>query len=165
MISKSERCLFDPESAREKALALILPEGMHFEMLSWCDILRLDKVLYLHLLEFTSSENKISWSDLVSEGFPDLSYSEWYFLSTRTSDICEVYEDPLSRLRSHIDLCSRIIRDSLKGMKHEIEFFRIRPVSDFSSSWIFYSFSSHYFSLFFKRPRFRDEIIDSVFYF
>ena len=61
---------------------------------------RLTEELQLHLLKLTGTEGKVSGSNLVTEGFTNLTDTKGNFLSGGTLYVLEVYKNTLSSLRS-----------------------------------------------------------------
>ena len=70
---------------------------------SFCISTWFAEVFDLNLFEFTSSEDKIFWGDLIAKCFTTLCYSEWNFFSSGSSDVCKVYKYSLRRLWTKID--------------------------------------------------------------
>ena len=103
MIAEAEILFTESDDIGEKSLTLHLPLRMELEVLAWSDMFWFTEILDLHLFEFTGSEDEIPRSDFVTESLSDLRDTKWYFLSSRSSNIREVDENPLSRLWAHID--------------------------------------------------------------
>ena len=62
--------------------------------------IRLTEELQLHLLKLTGTECKVTWCDLITEGFTDLSNTKWNLLSGSSLYILEVNKNTLCSLRS-----------------------------------------------------------------
>ena len=82
---------------------------------------RFAEELQLHLLELSGTEGEVTRSDLVTEGFSDLSDSEGNFLSGGSLYILEVYEDTLCGLRTEIYRILCILGHALEGFEHQVE--------------------------------------------
>src|SRR3989344_1816296 len=65
-----------------------------------------DKILELHLLKLSLSENKIPWRNFVSKCLADLSYSERKFRMMRIYEIFKINKDSLCCLCSKMRSCS-----------------------------------------------------------
>ena len=63
-------------------------------------VVRVHEVLNFHLLELTSTENKVTGSDLVTERLTNLANTERRALTRSSDHIVEVHENTLSGLRA-----------------------------------------------------------------
>src|SRR5690625_6482094 len=81
----------------------------------------MDEILHLHLLELTSPEGEVAWSDLVSEGLSNLCDPEGDPLSTTRQDILEVDEYPLCSFGPEVDHGCLALDRAHEGLEHEVE--------------------------------------------
>src|SRR5690625_6870113 len=81
----------------------------------------MDEILHLHLLELTSPEGEVAWSDLVAEGLSNLCDPEGDPLSTTRQDILEVDEYPLCSFGPEVDHGCLALDRAHEGLEHEVE--------------------------------------------
>ena len=77
--------------------------------------------LELHLLKLAHAENKVAGSDLVSEGFTNLSHAEGDLLSAGALNIRKVYKNTLSGLGTEVELVLAALGNALEGLEHKVE--------------------------------------------
>ena len=77
--------------------------------------------LKLHLLELSYTEDKVAWSDLVSERLTYLTNAERNLFTCGSLNVVEVYENTLSSLGTEIKLRLGILSYALEGLEHKVE--------------------------------------------
>src|SRR5205823_7429917 len=81
----------------------------------------LDEKLHLHLLEFASSKDEVSWRDLVAERLADLGDAERHLLTHRLLHVEKVHIDALRRLWPQEDLGRRVFYWPHESSEHEVK--------------------------------------------
>ena len=88
----------------------------------------LTEELKLHLFKFADAENEVSGSYFVTERFAYLTYTERKLFTSRTLNVCEVYEYALSCFRTEIYSIFCILRNALKCFEHKVKLTDVRKI-------------------------------------
>ncbi len=115
MVTETEVLFLESETEQE-VLAVASPVIEPFKVCAG-----LAEEFKLHLLEFAYTENEVSGSDLVTEGLAHLCNAEGDLLAGSSLDVCEVYEDTLSGLRTEIELGLAVLGNALESLEHKVE--------------------------------------------
>ena len=92
-------------------------------------VVRVHEVLNFHLLELTSTENKVTGSDLVTERLTNLANTERRALTRSSDHIVEVHENTLSGLRAQ-EVQTLLIIDRAQVSLHQTgEVLRLSPLT------------------------------------
>src|SRR5579871_2636279 len=90
---------------------------------------RMHKVLDLHLLQFTDTEEEVAWGDLIAERLADLRDAERQLAVGGIQHVLEVDEHALRRFRAQIGIGIRIGEGTDLGFEHQIEGARLRQLA------------------------------------
>ena len=92
-------------------------------------LVRVHEVLDFHLLELTSTENKVTGGDLVTEGLTDLADTERRALAGGGDHVVEVHENALSGLGAQEVQALLIIDRAQVGLHEAGEVLRLSPLA------------------------------------
>mmetsp|Transcript_20379 Transcript_20379/g.43974 ORF Transcript_20379/g.43974 Transcript_20379/m.43974 type:complete len:263 (+) Transcript_20379:1760-2548(+) len=84
-------------------------------------ITRRDEVLNLHLFKLSRTKDEVTWRDLISERFANLSNTKGKFAPRRPQYIFVVDKDTLSSLWTEVRYRGCILHGTHIGLKHEVE--------------------------------------------